>query len=322
MKRLEFILAGAVIVVAPAMAVRAHPGPRVWVNLQAQQVATWQGPYPPGDPASYSPGRVFSQPLIDDADVWSTDFPGFQRVPGGNVPAGTNFSYDIAGPLLFYEPAASGHGARFRIVARHFGAVSSPQMAVTNELFQTKVTADGAVGGDLAFAYNGGDGDHNHLTYTLLADGATAGGGADGIYVLSLRLTSPGVTPSEPYFLLLGKNAPTGQITDAATLAGNTLVLPGDANGDGVVNFPDFQSLERSFGNTDAGWDQGDFNADGLVNYADFLVLQQNFGRRRDGSAAPAGVVPEVVQVPEPTAPVIVASIAMLLFSNRPRRLS
>jgi hypothetical protein len=308
------------VVIAAAFDALGHPGPRVWVNVEGGKVTTWQGPYPPGDPANYTPGRVFGERLVEDSEIWGTDFPGFQRVPGGTVPAGTNFSYDIAGPLLFYEPAASGHAERFRTVARHFGAVGErPQMAVTNELFQTKVTADGFVGGDLAFAYNGSAGDHNHLSYTLLGHGVTAGGGVDGIFVLQLRLRAESLETSEPYFLLLGKNAPDGQFADAMSLAGRTLVLPGDANTDGVVTFADFQRLERGFGDGDADWGDGDFNADGLVNHADFLLLRQNFGRRRDGTTVAAGPLPEMSQVPEPCL-VGIVGIAMTLI--RRRRLS
>jgi hypothetical protein len=321
MKFLSFAAAGVLVFVAPR--VFAHPGPRIWVNVQDQQVTTYQGAYPPGDPSNYTRARVFSQPLSGEDDVWYSDFPGFQQVPGGTIPTSTNFGYDIAGPLLYYEPPAGARTARFRTVARHFGGSSAvPQIAVTNELFQTRITASGFVQGDLAFAYNGGAGDHNHLTYTLLPDGTTAGGGADGIYVLSLRLTSESIAPSEPYFLLLGKNATADQMTDAMTLANRTLVLPGDANGDSVVSFADFQRLERGFGNGDAGWQDGDFNSDGLVNQADFLLLRENFGHRRDGTPTADGALPEMAQVPEPYGAALVACALLPLFSIRKRRLS
>ena len=308
--------------VAPAFFALGHPGPRVWVNVEDGQVTTWRGPYPAGDPANYSPGRVFGERLVEDSEVWATDFPGFQRAPGGNVPAGTNFSYDIAGPLLLYEPAAAGHAERFRTVARHFGAGQRPQMAVTNELFQTKFTGDGFVEGNLAFTYGGGTSDHNHLTYTLLADGSTGGGGVDGIYVLQLRLRSEGLDPSETYFLLLGKNASDGQMTGAMSLAERTLVLQGDANTDGVVSFADFQRLERGFGDADADWGEGDFNADGLVNQDDFLLLRENFGRRRDGATVAARTLPEMVNVPEPGFMCLIALTALSFSLRAPRRLA
>jgi hypothetical protein len=89
--------------------------------------------------------------------------------------------------------------------------------------------------------------------------------------------------------------------------------LPGDADTDGAVSFADFQRLERGFGDTDADWRDGDFNADGVVGHADFLLLRENFGRRRDGMSVSAGPVPEMGQVPEPSAVVIGVVIGSLL---------
>jgi beta-glucanase (GH16 family) len=52
--------------------------------------------------------------------------------------------------------------------------------------------------------------------------------------------------------------------------------LAGDANGDGVVNFADYQILERQIGTANP---QTDFNQDGTVNFADFQVLYNNLGK-------------------------------------------
>ena len=57
-------------------------------------------------------------------------------------------------------------------------------------------------------------------------------------------------------------------------------LLPGDANGDGVVGFADFAALARNFGKTGAALNEGDFNADGVVGFGDFAILARNFGRR------------------------------------------
>jgi hypothetical protein len=306
------------LVAALALPALSHPGPRIWLDVQVQQVTTFQGPYPPSDPSSYAPSRVFTQPLIADAGTWYTDFPGFQQVPGGTISSGTTFSYDITGPLLYFEPAAGARSARFRTVARHFAdSPPAPQFAVTNELFQTKITADGFVPGDLAFAYNGGAGDHNHLTYTFLGDGATASDGPDGIYALQLRMTSAGLAPSDTFFLLLGKNVPDPQLTAAASLASKTLILPGDANTDGVVNFADFQSLERGFAKPDPAWSDGDFNSDGLVDAADFTLLRDHFGDRLDGNKAAIAPFSESA-VPEPQiTALLVCSLVPLLLRRR-----
>ena len=56
-----------------------------------------------------------------------------------------------------------------------------------------------------------------------------------------------------------------------------SLIEPaGDANFDGIVDYPDFQTLEANYGDTNAYWEQGDFNDDGMVNWQDLNILRQN----------------------------------------------
>src|SRR2546429_206012 len=68
-------LAAGLVATALAPAALAHPGPRVWLNVQGQAVTTYAGPYPPGDPANYARSRVFTQALTEDGGSWYTDFP-------------------------------------------------------------------------------------------------------------------------------------------------------------------------------------------------------------------------------------------------------
>jgi len=56
------------------------------------------------------------------------------------------------------------------------------------------------------------------------------------------------------------------------------LCTPGDATGDGAVNFDDFLVVSSNFGMSNAVWEDGDFDGDGVVAFADFLILGQNFG--------------------------------------------
>lgn len=217
--KMHVLLAGVVVAMFGASAL-AHPGPRVWLNVESGKIKTYAGAYPPGDPSAYSLSRVFTQAMTDEGGgIFDTDFPGFQMKPGGTIAASTNFSYNITGALLWYNAA----GAKFETVAAHFGG-TPPQFDVTNELFQTKRTAAGPVGGDLAFAFNGAAGDHNHLTYTMLGDGTTPSNGPDGIYALPLQLTSSGLTNSDTYWLLLGRNASAADLNSAAGVANQTLV--------------------------------------------------------------------------------------------------
>ncbi len=54
--------------------------------------------------------------------------------------------------------------------------------------------------------------------------------------------------------------------------------LPGDLNGDGVVNFADLNIILSNFGASGAPGIPGDANNDGLVNFADLNIVLSNFG--------------------------------------------
>ena len=50
-----------------------------------------------------------------------------------------------------------------------------------------------------------------------------------------------------------------------------------DFDGDGAVDFADFQILAANFGrDDDVGLESGDTNGDGVVDFADFLTLSAN----------------------------------------------
>jgi len=56
--------------------------------------------------------------------------------------------------------------------------------------------------------------------------------------------------------------------------------LPGDANGDGKVNWVDLGLLGLAYGSTpgDPNWNpEADFNADGIVDWADMAILGMNY---------------------------------------------
>jgi hypothetical protein len=85
--------------------------------------------------------------------------------------------------------------------------------------------------------------------------------------------------------------------------------LPGDADGNGVVDHRDFERLWSTFGKPGEPAD-GDFNGDGVVDFRDFQVLEVNFGQTRDGPTMamllPAG------RVPEPAGMLALLGIAMM----------
>jgi hypothetical protein len=71
------------------------------------------------------------------------------------------------------------------------------------------------------------------------------------------------------------------------------VVLRGDANGDGVVNFSDLLVFAQNYNTTGKNFTQGDFNYDGQVNFNDLLILAQNYGQQLAlPAAAPAAKRP------------------------------
>jgi hypothetical protein len=55
-------------------------------------------------------------------------------------------------------------------------------------------------------------------------------------------------------------------------------VLPGDTNGDNVVNFADFVALSNHYGMPNAGTRGGDLDGDGMTSFSDFVVVSNHYG--------------------------------------------
>jgi len=107
----------------------------------------------------------------------------------------------------------------------------------------------------------------------------------------------------------------TGSLLDGTDIAGSDwvrLLLPGDANDDGVTNLVDFSIMKSNFGLRGKLAD-GDFNEDGDINLGDFSILKSNFGT----GAAPTG---NVVAIPEPATLLAVTAVGLPLLRRRRRR--
>jgi hypothetical protein len=89
--------------------------------------------------------------------------------------------------------------------------------------------------------------------------------------------------------------------------------LPGDANGDWVVDIKDFKALYDHYAPNVLGktWANGDFNDDGIVDFSDFQIFEQNFGRSYPFASVPVGAA-----VPEPSALAAVL-MSLVLFKRR-----
>ncbi|HEY7117650.1 MAG TPA: NosD domain-containing protein [Tepidisphaeraceae bacterium] len=97
--------------------------------------------------------------------------------------------------------------------------------------------------------------------------------------------------------------------------AGGTQVLsfgylPGDATGDGSVDFNDLARLSQNYNMGGKAWAQGDFTGDGVVDFNDLAVLSQNYNTSLSAAVggAPIGAAVWVAGVQPQAAPALARS--------------
>ena len=80
--------------------------------------------------------------------------------------------------------------------------------------------------------------------------------------------------------------------------------IPGDADGDGKVDFTDLVLVARHYGQSNVTWSQGDFNGDGSVGFDDLLIVARNYGKSVSTTTAAAAVqaASAAVEVRQPDA--------------------
>jgi hypothetical protein len=100
-------------------------------------------------------------------------------------------------------------------------------------------------------------------------------------------------------------------------LAYNQIAVWGDSNGDGVVDFSDYQTLAVNYGTTTgATWFMGDYNRDGAVNSLDYQNLYTNYGY-----GTPEAQPPITEPIPEPaTLGLAAAGLGLLAARRRLKR--
>lgn len=170
------------------------------------------------------------------------------------------------------------------------------------------------------------------------AKAKAANGGAapsvNGSHWLGMTSTVGAGGPSQ--VALMDAALPTGvrrriTLLDWAAVddVGWSLALPGDANANGVVNFIDYQALERGFGKPNARWSTGDFNEDGVVDFTDFRILYNNLGLQADGTFAPTAEADRAAmaglaaafggEVPEPAGITLLLGLGWAVTGRRSR---
>ena len=99
----------------------------------------------------------------------------------------------------------------------------------------------------------------------------------------------------------------SGTLNDVLEATG---LLAGDLDADGNVAFADFLALSANFGQAVEGYHLGDVDCSGDVAFADFLLLSANFGQSGGGAVAAA--------VPEPAGTLVwLSAVCGLLLVRR-----
>lgn len=270
MRLFSMIIAILTIAAAP---VAAHEGPRIWIGSVDGKVTTFTSDNDL-DPTTYEPARLFTAQLQEFFGIFTAEFPGYEvRQTGGDIPPGTTFGFNITGPLLYFDDFTD----TFVTVQAHFGPPQpgpTPQMALSLGM-NIRTTGSSPVTGFNFFTFHE-IGDHSHLSYTLLGDGLSAGGGPTGVYAIGLELESAEIMSSEIYYLLIGKDIAESDplFQQAHAVAQATLVpseVPGDMNCDGAFDEGDIPAFvlaiisPDAFGVTYPGCDpeRADMNGDG-----------------------------------------------------------
>jgi alpha-tubulin suppressor-like RCC1 family protein len=105
---------------------------------------------------------------------------------------------------------------------------------------------------------------------------------SDGSYVIPLATGTYNVGINGSKWL---RTTLTGVTVNGILSSIDATILPGDLNGDNVVNLTDFDMFATSYGSgpTTANWNpNADLNCDGVVDINDFALLAQDYGLTGD----------------------------------------
>lgn len=167
-------------------------------------------------------------------------------------------------------------------------------------------------------------GDSGVLTTDLAASAGslTIAGGLSHAFTALLDTATAGMY-SATYTLMLSDENIAGALSKSLTLTltGSVMAaagLPGDYNGDGIVDAADYTVWRATFGQTVTAHSGADGDGDGMVDDGDYQVWSNNFGATSPGSGA--GARAGSAAVPEPSALVLLSCGATVILATLSRR--
>ena len=109
-----------------------------------------------------------------------------------------------------------------------------------------------------------------------------------------------------------------GTVDIGAVEYGSSPLLPGDADGDGKVDFADLVILARNYGKTSGvTWVDGDFNNDGSVGFDDLVIVARNYGKSVSLAATAAMFSASVVGAPPTSSAAALFDVSGLAHHRR-----
>jgi len=306
-----------------------------WVRV-AVPSGTWQSEYIPYD---YAPVAV------NDAYGGSEDSTVTINTTLGVLANDTDRDEDPLTAVRFSDPAHgtltlnSDGSLSYVPDANYHGADSFTYKAFDNQLYSEAATVtlsiasvnDAPIAVDDNYAVSAGSRLVVSAADGLLANDIDAdntdGDPANDDVLMVVSMTPPAhgtltpasggaftYTPTPGYY---GADSLTYWVHDGETYSATSatvwfsILIPGDATGDGTVNDLDIAVVAGNWGQHVLGASMGDFNGDGIVGPADAAILTANWGAHAESSPARA---------PEPSAIVLLAMGTLGLVSRRRRR--
>jgi hypothetical protein len=231
------------------------------------------------DPLLSTNGAITFQATLAGADTAHdaalfSGLPGKLRLvarEGDPTPAGPDTFFGDFVSLDTRKFSVNGHG-QVAFAATLTGPGVVP--ATSKALFATDRTGQLMLVARYGQSYDAGDGDGPKTAGTWFAvSSSNANDGLPSAFNDAGQLL---------YTLTFNSGTPT----ETSALVRAAIPLPGDATGDGIVDISDFKTLFHNLDKPGAQ-SQGDFDHNGMVDFADFQLLERWFGHTASDTAIP-----------------------------------